>query len=135
MLLRNPKARYLHILGWILLCVSPFTMDAYRNSSETIYVELGFNIFIGIVIMFYLLLNSDVKNYFSSTSSWFKYFGSEEKLFSSNLNTLKPPAIIRKYRVIDNVIFPNCDYVTITWVIHAFKLLYSKVKKASYKTP
>jgi len=69
MLLRNSKAKYLYILGWILLCVSPYTMDAYRDSSETMYVELGFNILIGIVIMFYLLLNSNVKNYFNNVSN------------------------------------------------------------------
>ena len=60
---------YYYIIGWMLVCISPFCLSSVRTDIDTYLIELLYYAVLGIVIASYLLKSGDVKNYFSIVSS------------------------------------------------------------------
>lgn len=65
-IIKNSKAPFFWLISWLLICVSPMILSSVRNNllnTEQIWFSIGTNIFIGIIVTGYLLMNKDVKNY------------------------------------------------------------------------
>ena len=54
----------MYIIGWILICVSPFFLSPQEGSFDLLIAPLILNLLVGFGLSFYLLKNKDVERFF-----------------------------------------------------------------------
>lgn len=64
MLKKSKASRYIYVLGWFVVCLSPLLMSSVRAEIDVFLMELSFNLLIGVVLIIYLFQNKQVQNYY-----------------------------------------------------------------------
>jgi len=63
-LMRLPKSRYIYVIGWITICLSPLALSQIRTDYDIFLVQLSFNLILGVVLAVFLFRNESINNYF-----------------------------------------------------------------------
>lgn len=66
--MRSSKSRYLYIIGWITICISPFALSQIRAEYHAFLVQLIFNLILGAIVALFLFKSESINNYFSQKS-------------------------------------------------------------------
>lgn len=65
MLIKISISRFIYILGWILISLSPLSLSIVREDYRSYLLEAGFYLILGLIIAMYLFKERAVNSYFS----------------------------------------------------------------------